>query len=167
MKFIWTTIVIVIALAAGAAGVTYLCMRGDRPSMSGGEDTMLWLRDEFKLSPEQFARIKQVHDAYQSVCEDHCALIMEQRVRLRRLQTEGASAADLAAARAEAARLDETCRASLEAHIRQVAGLIGGEQGERYLATILPRIAHFDHTGSPDLSLNSKEKSLNGGHHAH
>ena len=47
------------------------------------------------------------------------------------------------------------------------AGLIGGEQGERYLATILPRIAHFDHAGSPDLSLGSKEKGPHDGHPGH
>lgn len=167
MKFIWTTVVIVIALAAGAAGVTYLCMRGDRPVMSGGDDSMTWLRSEFKLTPAQLAEIEKIHEAYQSVCEDHCALIMEQRAKLRRLQSEGAPDADIAAAQAEAKRLDENCRASLEAHIRQVAGLIGGEQGERYLATILPRIARFDHGGSPDLSLNSKEKGPHDGHAAH
>lgn len=167
MKFIWTTVVIVIALAAGAAGVTYLCMRGDRPMMAGGDDAMLWLRSEFKLDAARFAQIEKVHEAYQAVCEDHCALIMEQRARLRRLKSEGASEADIAAAQVEAKRLDANCRASLEAHIRQVAGLIGGEQGERYLATILPRIAHFDHAGSPDLSLGSKEKGPHDGHPAH
>ena len=165
MKFIWVTAVIVIALAAGAAGVSYLCMRDGHRAMSGHDDSMLWLRSEFKLTPAQLAQIEKVHEAYQSVCEDHCALIMEQRAKLRRLKAEGAPDADITAAQAEAKRLDENCRASLEAHIRQVAGLIGGEQGERYLATILPRIAHFDHAGSPDLSLNPK--GPHDGHAAH
>jgi len=167
MKFIWITAVIVIALAAGAAGVGYLCMRGGHAAMTGHDDSMLWLRSEFKLDAAQLAEIEKVHEAYQSVCEDHCALIMEQRAKLRRLKSEGAPEADIAAAQAEAKRLDENCRASLEAHVRQIAGLIGGAQGERYLKTILPRIARFDHTGSPNLSFSPNEKGPHDGHAAH
>jgi hypothetical protein len=54
------------------------------------------------------------------------------------------------------------CRSSTEAHARAVAAIMGEEQGARYLAIVLPRLAHVDHTGAPDLQANSA-----GTHHGH
>ena len=50
--------------------------------------------------------------------------------------------------------LRTACETAITAHVRQVAALMAPEQGRRYLALVLPRIAEFDHTAVPDLSLS-------------
>ena len=46
------------------------------------------------------------------------------------------------------------CETAITRHVRQVAALMSPEDGQRYLALILPKIADFDHQTAPDLHLN-------------
>ena len=39
-------------------------------------DALEWIRAEFKLSDQQYAAIKQLHERYGSVCNAHCSAIM-------------------------------------------------------------------------------------------
>jgi hypothetical protein len=53
------------------------------------------------------------------------------------------------ASAAEVARLEKVCVDAMNAHFRRVAALMPAGQGERYLATVLPRVADYAHTGAP------------------
>ncbi len=166
MKYVWATIACVLGLAALAAGVTYYCMRAEAPVVEEHSgDSLVWLRHEFELTPEQMARIEKLHAAYGEVCEAHCAAIVASRTELQRLAAQGASGTPLDEAKENARRLDIECRTSLEAHVGEIAEIIGGEQGRRYLATVMPRIVHFDHDGPPDLKPD--EPDARDGHAAH
>lgn len=100
-------------------------------------DAMAWLRVEFHLDEVQFSAIKKLHDDYGAVCGEHCAAIMEAREKK--------------ASAAEVARLEKICVDAMTGHFRRVAALMPAEQGERYLATVLPRVMGYAHTGSPNL----------------
>src|SRR6185369_3266733 len=100
-------------------------------------DAMAWLRTEFHLNDTQFAAIKKLHDDYGSVCAEHCTAIMEARKR--------------SAPPAEIAALEKTCVDAMTTHFRRVAALMPPGEGERYLATVLPRVSGYEHAAPPNL----------------
>lgn len=157
MKYIWTTVAVVLGLAALAASMTYHCVRGDMQTMTEHDrDSLQWLRHEFKLTPEQIARIEKLHADYHGVCEGHCRAIMETREKIAALRSSGASQTELEAANEQAIALDVECRNSVREHVRTVAGVIGGEQGERYLRIVLSNLDTFSHQGPLDLKLDAR-----------
>ena len=162
MKYRLMTLVLLLAMAAGAGAVSYYCLGGASVKASSPDDSLVWLRLEFKLNPDQMRRIESLHEAYQDVCADHCAAIGEARGALRELKSAGAPETRLREAEGKLAEVETTCRSSTEAHVRAVAAIMGDEQGARYLAIVLPRLAHVEHTGAPDLQANSA-----GVHHGH
>lgn len=98
-------------------------------------DAMGWLRSEFRLDDAQFAAIKKLHDDYAIVCGEHCAAIMMARERK--------------APAAEVAALEKVCVDAMAGHFRRVAALMPAGEGERYLATVLPRVEGYDHRKAP------------------
>lgn len=148
----------ILAVALLAGGFSYFCFHYTL-SMSGlhvrEHDSLLWVRQEFKLSGEKLARVEALHQAYELICAEHCLAIAESREALTRAQAAHGSPAQIAAAAAKVKEVDALCLASTEAHIREVAAVIGGEEGRRYLAIVLPRVANFDHRGPASLDLHS------------
>jgi hypothetical protein len=140
-RHLLTTVVVVWALALAAGFVAYRHVGG--ASRAAGDaapgDSLAWLRAEFALGEESLARVAALHARHLVVCEEHCASILAARATLRRLDAEGAPEEAREAARAEARRIDEACRASVEAHVAAVAEAIGGAEGERYLRLVRER----------------------------
>jgi hypothetical protein len=156
MNYRWITAGAIIALAILAGGASYLCFHHTM-SVSAGQnhDSLMWVRHEFNLSGEKLAQVEALHEAYSTVCAEHCIAIADARKELKRLQDAGATPADIEAAAAKAKTVDARCIASTEAHIKEVAALIGGEEGRRYLSIVLPRVVMFDHAGPASLDLRS------------
>lgn len=128
----------VVAAAALAFGAFYKL--NDEPAVHRAArdgDAMLWLRTEFRLDEGQFAAIKKLHDDYGAACGGHCAAIMAARER-------GAPAAEVAA-------LERVCVEAMTQHFKNVATLMPAGQGARYLATVLPRVAGYDHAMAPNV----------------
>lgn len=138
MKNFLITLGIVLGACAVAFGVFYF-VSADRAMHAAARegDALAWLRAEFRLNDAQFAAIQKLHDDYSVVCGRHCAAIMEARERN--------------AAAAEVAALEKTCVDAMTAHFRQVAALMPAREGERYLATVLPRIAGYSHERAPNV----------------
>lgn len=138
MKNFLITLGAALAACAVAFGVFYAI--NDDPALRRAAregDAMAWLRSEFQLDDAQFTAIKKLHDDYGSVCAGHCAAIMEARQR--------------SAPAAEIARLEQTCVDAMTAHFRQVAALMPPGEGARYLTTVLPRVAKYEHQAAPNL----------------
>lgn len=154
------TLAVLLALASGAAAVSYCWVCGGVEPRAQHTQAVAWLRDEFRLNDDQVRRIKAMHEAYQDVCAEHCAAIGEARAHLNGLRSSGADAALIRDAEARLAEVDLKCRSSTEAHVRAVAAIMGPKQGGRYLEMVLPKLAHVEHRGAPDLRANSA-----GAHH--
>lgn len=166
MNFRWIAATLVLVLALSAGGITYLCLREPLPEAAAqNDDALLWLRHEFQLPAERMARIESLHDAYRVVCDEHCRMIREMRTEIRELRDRPVTAEETAAVQARAGELDIICKTSLEAHLREVAAVIGGDDGARYLAIVLPRIASFDHAGTPDLDFATADPHAGHAHH--
>ena len=158
MKHLVATLVL-LAVAAGATGFVAFRATGDHEVARAlaKRDAMEWLRADFKLTDQQFAAIKKLHDAYSVVCEEHCHEIMRAvsaRNELKAAPQANASAIATADRRVEELRL--ACDAAIATHVRQCAALMSPEASQRYLGLVLPRIKDFDHQAPPDLQLNKR-----------
>lgn len=133
---------LLIAVTACAASFAVFYTLGDRPAVrraASDGNTMEWLRAEFRLDDTQFAAIRELHDEFGAQCAEHCMAIMEAR------HSQGNET--------EVARLEAVCVDAMIAHFRKVAALMPAEEGERYLAFVLPRIDGYDHTQSPTIGV--------------
>ena len=131
----------VLAAACAAAFAVFFALNGNAAMHAAARenDAMAWLRTEFRLDGTQFTAIKQLHEEYSVGCGAHCMAIMAARERR-------APAAEIAA-------LEKTCVDAMTAHFRRVAALMPPAEGQRYLATVLPRIAGYAHAGAPNLQV--------------
>jgi hypothetical protein len=152
MKNFWLTVGVVIAAAALSFGAFYAM--NDEPAVRHAAregDAMAWLRAEFHLDDAQFAAIKKLHDDYGAVCARHCTQIMAAKKRIAELGTRNPE--QTKAAEMEEANLERMCLDSMTDHFRQVAALMPADQGERYLAIVLPRIRNYTHEGTPTVQV--------------
>jgi hypothetical protein len=89
-----------------------------------------------------------VHGAYQSVCQGHCDAIAAARADFAKARAQKRPPDEIAAIHAQLEKLDEVCKAGTTAYVEKIAGIIGGGEGGRYLAIVLPRVAYFDHSAA-------------------
>lgn len=128
-----------VAAACALAFAAFYAMN-DEPALRRAaqeNDAMTWLRMEFHLNDAQFVAIKKLHDDYGAVCGHHCAAIGAAK-------KSGVPAVEIAA-------LEKVCVDAMTAHFQRVAAQMTTSEGERYLATVLPRVAGYAHTGAPNL----------------
>ncbi len=155
MKYLLATVAMVALLAAGTAyfGYRMTCNPALHAAVANG-DTMEWLRTDFHLTKAQLSDIRQLHASYAGTCGEHCRMIQQETLSRNALVAAGGSRAAIDAANVEIQRMRKVCEGAIEAHVRRVAALMSSEDGRRYLALVLPRIANFDHLAAPDLRLN-------------
>lgn len=156
MKHLISTLSVLGVLAV-AAGVVAFRASNDRDVARAlaTKDAMEWLRTDFDLTATQFAAIKQLHDSYSVVCEEHCRAIQDAARARNELKASGrADGAALAQADRRVEELRQVCESAIATHVRACAAQMSPEAGRRYLALVLPKIRDFDHQAPPDLQLN-------------
>ncbi len=158
MKFRLIAAALLTLLAMAVGCMSYFCLRQPMPASAEGDtDALLWLRHEFKLPAEKMQRIQQMHDAYQIACEEHCRNIRDARGVVKKLREANAPSPEIAVAEAKSQEFLAVCNTSTEAHMRDVARVMGGAEGDRYLSIVLPRIAQYEHGGAPNLDLKNQK----------
>ena len=156
MKYLLGTIGVILLVAALTGFVCYRL--SSEPSLHAAAakgNAMQWLRDDFHLTDSQFAEIQRLHDSYAGTCMEHCRMIQQATKARDALRLAGTS--DSAAISAAERQVQETravCESAITAHVQKVATLMSPEDGRRYLALVMPKIANFDHLAAPDLLLN-------------
>jgi hypothetical protein len=154
MSYRWITATAIIAVGLIVGCVTYFCFHRPMPDAEAhSHDSLMWVRQEFKISGDKLARVEKMHEDYELVCADHCQAIADARNELKRLRVANAPQAEITAAEAKAASIDSLCVTSTQTHIKEVAAVIGGEEGRRYLSIVLPRVASFDHAAPATLDM--------------
>lgn len=119
-------------------------------------DAMAWIKHEYHLNPEQFKKIEQLHAQYSGTCDEHCRNIqMAMKARDELLTATPRNETAITAANEHISSLSTHCEATLKRHLEQVAALMSPEDGSRYLATMIPLLERFNHSGAPDLRLTS------------
>lgn len=155
MKHWVATLGVLVGLAVAAGFVAFRVTADDDVARAlAKQDAMAWLRADFDLTDEQFAAIKRLHDAYSTVCEEHCRDIQRAVGARNELRAAKAEATVLAAAERRVEELRTVCETAIAAHVRACAAHMSPEAGRRYLALTLPKIKDFDHAAAPDVQLN-------------
>ena len=155
MKYSVSTLALIVL---GAAIFGFVCYRlsCDSALHAAAEkgDAWHWLRQDFHLTDQQFAAIQVVHQAYAGSCVEHCRLIQEATKVRDALTAKTSSPGPRAAAELAVKELRSICEQALTVHVQKVAALMAAEDGRRYLALMLPKIAAFDHATAPNLQMN-------------
>jgi hypothetical protein len=155
--FIALGLLVAIALIAGLLGYRAGCDPALHEAARQG-DAMTWLKREFHLTDQQYAAIEKLHREYTGSCDEHCRMIqeaMKMRDALRAAQPVDAAAVTAADQRVR--ELSTRCETLLLHHLEQVAALMSPEDGRRYLETMRPLVAKFNHSGAPDLDLTAMD----------
>jgi hypothetical protein len=100
-----------------------------------------WLRQEFKLTDEQFAKVSELHLAYRPTCEDLCAKVMASQTKMKKLVGVGTQVSpELKAALQEHATLHVECQTAMLNHLYQTATCLSLDQARHYLDAMLPQV---------------------------
>jgi hypothetical protein len=135
MRRAWLIVVggLVLALAA-YFGAYYACTARSHSLESTNSPELAWLKDEFHLTNEEFARINQMHEAYLAGCAERCRRIDEKNADLKRLlASTNAVTPQIEQTLGEAARLRAECQKQMLQHFYEVSRTMPEEQGKRYL----------------------------------
>jgi hypothetical protein len=155
MKYLLGTaaVIALLAVCTGFVGYRMNCDPALHAVVAKG-DTMEWLHTDFHLTDAQLSEVRRLHESYAGTCEEHCRMIQEATRARKALELAHGDKAPLEAATSKIQGLRTICEGSIAAHVRKVAALMSPEDGRRYLALVLPKIANFDHTAAPDLRLS-------------
>lgn len=139
---------VLVALAACLAGFLatrsqWLAPQEEAPPHEDGVRTpeLAWLRHEFDLNDEEFAKVSALHLAYLPTCESLCKRIATARSNVRGLVLAGSSVSpELEAALREEAALRADCQAAMLGHLYETAAVLPPAKARAYLDAMLPEI---------------------------
>lgn len=133
---------LILGLGVIAAIASYYCIylagtTGPRTLLHARQPELVWLKQEFKLSDAEFARVSQLHEAYLPQCRERCRLIRQMNDQLSQLlATSSGVTPAVENALAERARMRSECQAAMLKHFYEVSRTMSPEQGRRYLAWV-------------------------------
>ena len=124
-----------LAVAAAVFVLCYFAMARARvPAPTDAKDDLAWLRDEFKPSDAEMARIRQLHEGYLPKCDEMCARIAAKNRELREVLAASTNFTPVIDQKlAEAAALRAECQGHMLRHFYEVSHAMPPEQGLRYL----------------------------------
>lgn len=103
-----------------------------------------WVKKEFQLNDQQFAKVRELHIGYRPKCAEMCRRISEAHDKLKAtVQTHDAMSPELEKAIEDHARVHGECQRAMLAHLYKTAGVLDDEQRRRYLEAMLPYAMDF------------------------
>jgi hypothetical protein len=131
-------LILVIALLAGSALFGSSYFMGRRVCEACGTrstDNLDWLRQEFRLSDADMARMRELHDGYMPKCAEMCAQIAAKKQELDATLAGATNITPVAKEKlTELALLRSQCQAQMLEHFIKVSQAMPPEQGRRYLS---------------------------------
>jgi hypothetical protein len=135
MKHPWLILIAGLLLAAGAYVGSYQAgMIHCHQLAQDQAPELAWLREEFHLTPAEFARISDLHATYLAGCAERCQRIDEKNAHLRHLlAATNIITPEIAQTLQEAALLRADCQKKMLEQFYAVSQTMPPEQGARYL----------------------------------
>jgi hypothetical protein len=135
MKKAGFILLIGLVLSAGAfAGFYYSGTSCCRAMMNDPQPELAWLKNEFKLSDAEVARITKLHEAYLPQCAKRCMRIADLNHKLEQLLSQASSVTpEIRDVLAERSKMRADCEAEMFSHFLEVSRMMPSEQGQRYL----------------------------------
>lgn len=128
-------VIIIAGLLLAAAAYTGLFLARTAPSDAGAPSELLWLRKEFSLTDQEFARIRELHEGYLPDCARMCARIAVANQELERLiLSTNEVTPEITRRLSEIGNIRQECEARMLKHFYAVSRAMPEEQGRRYVA---------------------------------
>ena len=144
-----TACILLLGLVAGALGhVGWFAAR--RPAPDASLETQLaWIRADLGLEPEQFNRIKQLHEQLEPRRLHLAAEVARLRAEFAAFERARVEAGEVdflevARAAADSRSIDLECNASARALIAAATHVMTAEQRRRYLEILAPALKDVD-----------------------
>jgi len=116
-------------------GAYYASQRATMMCCENPADDLSWLKNEFKLSEAEMARIRELHEGYLPQCGEICQKIAAAKRELAAIVgTSTNLTAEAQAKMNEIAALRAQCQSNMLTHFVAVSQAMPPDQGERYLA---------------------------------
>ena len=126
-------LIIGVLLAAGSYGTLFLARTVQDQADTASE--LLWLRQEFQLTDQEFARIRELHDGYLPDCSRMCARIAAANRELESLVlSTNEVTPEISKKLSEISNIRQECQERMLKHFFAVSRAMPEEQGRRYLA---------------------------------
>lgn len=146
-----TALILTLGLGIGAAGHV-LWFNTHRPAPAGSLDTQLaWMRTDLGLEPEQFERIKALHERLEPRLLELAAEVDRLRAEFATFERERVEAGEVdflkvARAAAERRSLDRECDASTSQLVAEATRVMTPDQRKRYLEILAPALEDAGHS---------------------
>jgi hypothetical protein len=150
--------VLILLLALFAGFVSFCAMRWHQ---SAGHHSGIvldvmpeleWLRNELKLSDEQFSKVSALHVAYRPKCTEMCRRIAEAHEEIETIaKSIGEVSPEFREALKRHADIHVECQEQMLKHLYETAATLNKEQATRYLEAMLPFALDFSHSESGTL----------------
>lgn len=130
-------------VVAYGVGLTYyyLATRQTKALVSAQDGEMEWVRHEFHLSDEQFARVKALHEAYEPRCVELCRKISEANSTLDQLiRASSGMTPEIKEAMAKCTAVQLECHQAMLEHIYTVSNCMDSKNVIRYRTMMESRI---------------------------
>ena len=135
MKRSWLIILGGLVLAVCGYLCSYFCnTSGQRAVERNARPEMAWLEMEFHLTDAQLTRVRELHNAYASRCDEMCRMIDAKNAEIRRLLAgTNIITPEIKQALVQASEIRAECESAMLDHFYKVAQTMPPEQGRRYL----------------------------------
>ena len=131
-------VILLLALAVGVAVFAasfVLAQRVCAKRMANAADDLDWLRQEFRLSDAELARVRELHNGYLPECATRCRSIAAKKAELESALADATNVSETAVQKLnELAALRAQCQTQMLRHFVEVSQAMPPEQGKRYLA---------------------------------
>lgn len=149
-------IIAFVLLTTAAAGAALWATRESlRPRENPQEVGLRWLKHEYHLDDTTFEKVSALHRDYFRQCDKMCRQINEaDRPLLWRARHRNRPTGEIDAQLARGQSVCGDCEKAATEHLKQVAALMPGESGQRFLDDILPVMQHQRRVHDENLSSN-------------
>ncbi len=139
-----TILILSMGLAFGVSG-HFAWFRAHRPATTDTLDTLAWMQSDLGLAPDQFARIKQLHEKLEPRLLRLASEVDRLRAEFATFERERVEAGEVdflkvARAAAERRTIDRECGASTSQLVAEAMRLMTPEQRKRYLEILAPAL---------------------------
>jgi hypothetical protein len=134
----WFIALLGLFLGVGCFGFLYTSRTADYRKLeeSCGPE-LAWIKKEFKLTGQNYERVRQLHQAYKPVCAEMCRRVDAKDAELSQLlQNSKEVTPQIEEVLGQAAQLREECQTEMLRHFFQVSQAMPPDQGKRYLSWI-------------------------------
>ena len=164
-----SAVILFLALVAGVAVFVasfVLAQQVGAKRMANTADDLDWLRQEFRLTDAELARVRELHEGYLPKCEEMCKQIAGKQRELEAAMLSVTNRADLrepvGTKLGELGLLRAQCQLQMLQHFVDVSQAMPPDQGRRYLAEMQRITLGFHEQIEQSMSHSADHKH---GHH--